>query len=612
MTTFFDTTRRTLAILIGFFIPISTALTNILCPLALLLILAEAQYKQKFNVLRHHPVAVVATLLFVFMLFAMLYSSVSWLEAIQMADKYRELLYISLFILIFRDKKSRVWGLYAFLSAMGITLFLSYLMAITGWQIGKGEAQNAFVFKDYITQSILMALAAYFVAVQGWHERRWLWLRGIVFLLAIYNIIFLSEGRSGYLVLFCLILLFSYQIYRIRGFIIGSLLLAILSVLAYQSSDVLRQRMDRISQGVENYQQGKIITSVELRLEFYRNSLALIEQKPIFGHGTGSFSHEYRKLIEKQSTTMTTNPHNEYLMIAVQWGLIGVALFLYLLYVIWRTAIYHLTEQQRAQAQGLLVTILVGGLVNSLWLDNTEGHIFAYLIGIFYGGLNLTSAQTSRFPNNVISDISAYRKPIIASLVLIILALMSYQTFIVLNDDSIDESVALTMKEAIINWDSIESSHENNHLTAIGFVDSQKVTTAIDTQFQSSLKKANDGDNALTVKVMENVTISTQIQIEPRHVGKKARLIFIAAYYPPNEAPALLFQRSGEVWEAFDGIRLKSAHDYSQLPEKVDVLIYQGPVVVAAGQVRIFVAYVLYDNKLVLNAVPLQFVVVDN
>ncbi|EDN68286.1 O-antigen biosynthesis protein [Beggiatoa sp. PS] len=158
--------------------------------MVLLLILAEAQYKQRFNLLRQHPVAVVATLLFAFILFGIFYSAVSWVEAIKMVDKYREFLYISLFILIFRDNKSRAWGLYAFLSAMGITLFLSYLMAITGWQIGKGEPQNAFVFKDYITQSILMALAAYFVAVQGWHERRWLWLRGIVILLAIYNIFF--------------------------------------------------------------------------------------------------------------------------------------------------------------------------------------------------------------------------------------------------------------------------------------------------------------------------------------------------------------------------------------------------------------------------------------
>ena len=312
MTSFFETTRRTLAVLIGFFIPISTALTNILCPLAFLLILAEAQYKQKFIQIRNHPVAMAGIFLFTIILIGFFYTSVPFNEALKMADKYREFIYISFFILIFRDTKTRVWGLYAFLTAMGLTLFLSYLMALTGWQIGKGEPQNAFVFKDYITQSILMALAAYFVAVQAWNERRWLWLRGIIVLLAVYNLIFLNEGRSGYLVLFCLIFLFSYQFYRLRGILLGSFLLALLSLGAYQYSDVVRQRADNVLESIQNYQAGKVMTSVGLRLEFYKN--------------------------------------------------------------------------------GLIVTIMIGGLVNSLWLDNTEGHIFAYLIGVCYGSLNLSQS----------------------------------------------------------------------------------------------------------------------------------------------------------------------------------------------------------------------------
>ncbi len=62
MSIFFDRSRYFLALFIGFSIPISTALTNILCPLALLLILVEGNYKQKFNDLRTHPVALSALL----------------------------------------------------------------------------------------------------------------------------------------------------------------------------------------------------------------------------------------------------------------------------------------------------------------------------------------------------------------------------------------------------------------------------------------------------------------------------------------------------------------------------------------------------------------------
>ncbi len=393
MPAFFDTTRRTLAILIGLSIPISTSLTNILCPLALLLILAEGHYQQKFSSLRQHPIAVAAVLLFTVMLLGFLYTPVSFFEAGRILSKYREFLYIPLFILIFRDSTTRQWGFYAFLAAMGITLFLSYLVVITGWQIGKGIPDNPSIFKNYITQGLLMALATHFVAVQWWHKTQgWHWLLPIIVLLALYNILFMSAGRTGYLILFCLIFLFFYQTYRLRGVFLGIVVLALLSIVVYMQSDVLRQRIDDLSESVQTSQPKENPTSAKIRLEFYKNSLTLIAQKPVFGHGTGSFTYEYQKFAEHQDIILTTNPHSEYLMIAVQCGLIGVGFFIFLLYVMWQTT-GSLKISQAHKAQGLVVTIAVGCLVNSLWMDNTEGHIFAYLVGVFYGGLTLTSKK---------------------------------------------------------------------------------------------------------------------------------------------------------------------------------------------------------------------------
>ncbi len=392
MTNHFDTTRRILAVLIGLSIPLSTALTNILCPLAILLLLAEGQYKQKFNTLRQHPVALLAILLFTFLLIGLLYTPVSLFEAGRIVDKYREWLYIPFFILIFRDQQSREWGLYAFLAAMGITLFLAYLMAISGWQVGKGTPENPFIFKNYITQNLLMALAAYFVAIQAWQKPRWRWLLSIVVLLAVYNILFMSAGRTGYLILFCLIVLLFYQAYRLRGILLGCLVLILLSVIAYTSSDILRQRINKIPKDMAAYEQGDKHTSIGYRFEFYKNTLYLIAQHPVIGHGTGSFTHEYQQLAEKHGLHPTTNPHCEYLMIGVQLGLIGIGLFVALLYLMWYSTRY-LKKEPALLAQGLVVTIAVGCLINSLWLDTTEGHIFAYLIGVFYGGLQVQKLQ---------------------------------------------------------------------------------------------------------------------------------------------------------------------------------------------------------------------------
>jgi O-antigen ligase len=385
----FDSTRRFFAFSTGFAIPISAALTNILSPLILLLILAEGRFQQKFNTLRLHPVGVLAVLLFTVMLLGLFYTPVSFLEAGRMLDKYREFLYIPLFILVFRDRHTRQLGFYAFIGAMTLTLFLSYLMAITGWHIGKGTPEAPFVFKTYITQSVFMALAAYFLAVRCWFDlHRWRWLLVIWVLLAVYNILFMSDGRTGYLVLFFLIFLFFYQIYRAKGILIGSLVLLVLGVLSYTYSDALRHRVDNLVESVQNYQPGETSNSAKKRLEFLNNSLALIAEKPVFGHGAGSFSYKYKELAERQGLKPSTNPHSEYLMIGVQWGLMGVGVFIILLFMMWKTS-HYLDRDDKLMAQGLVVTIAVGCLVNSFWLDHTEGHVFAYLTGVFYGGLLL-------------------------------------------------------------------------------------------------------------------------------------------------------------------------------------------------------------------------------
>ena len=390
MTVVFSKTRYFLALFIGISIPISTALTNILCPLALLFILVEGNYKQKFNDLRTHPIALSALLLFAVMLLGLFYTPVSLSEAGHMLSKYREFFYIALFILIFRDSTSRLWGLYGFLGAMGLTLFISYFTEITGWEIIKGTLENSSVFKSHITQNVFMALATYFVAVQYWTESKWKWLRGLIILLAIYNILFMSMGRTGYLVLFCLILLLFFQSYRLRGVLIAGLLLTLMSGFLYSNSKVLQGRIDKISDDLLHYEEGNTGTSVGLRLEFYENSLILFAKHPIFGGGTGSFLYEYKQLVKEKGIHATRNPHNEYLMIAVQWGLIGLGLFLYLLYLLWITA-NRLERPQKLMAQGLVITIVVGCLVNSFWLDHAEGHLFAYLIGVFYGGLAASS-----------------------------------------------------------------------------------------------------------------------------------------------------------------------------------------------------------------------------
>ena len=91
----------------------------------------------------------------------------------------------------------------------------------------------------------------------------------------------------------------------------------------------------------------------------------------------------------------TRNPHNEYLLIAVQVGLVGLGLLLYLFYRQWRLAKMLPSSLERSLAHGLLLAIMSGCLFNSLLLDHTEGMLYGWMSGLLYAGLKSNSQNNS-------------------------------------------------------------------------------------------------------------------------------------------------------------------------------------------------------------------------
>ncbi|MGH8348873.1 MAG: O-antigen ligase family protein, partial [Pseudomonas sp.] len=128
--------------------------------------------------------------------------------------------------------------------------------------------------------------------------------------------------------------------------------------------------------------------SVGLRMEWYKNSLDIVREHPIFGAGTGGFPKAYAEKTLGSGKLVPAHPHNEYLLIAVQLGLVGLALLFYLFYRQWRLASSLPLALEQNLARGLLLTIIFGCLFNSLLVDHTEGLLYAWLSGLLYGGLN--------------------------------------------------------------------------------------------------------------------------------------------------------------------------------------------------------------------------------
>jgi len=357
-------------------VPISVAATSVFMLLAILAGLVVGQYAGRWRDWFAHPVLITALALFGWLALSVTYSVVSAEASLGVLKKYRELLLIPLLMPLLLDEQVRRRAIFAFMAAMLLTLVLSYLDAARQlWQEG-GLVEDPEVFKKRITQSVFLGFAAYWAWLQAEREpaRRWLW--WLLIGLIAFNVFAMLTGRSGQVVFLALAALILFRRFRWKGFLLTGLLGMLLLGGAYLGSELFRDRVAETLAGLSDFRNMDFTSSTALRISYYPNSLQLIAERPLLGHGVGSILEAYSQQVAGTAFPPTNNPHNEFLALGIQAGLPAVLSFAGLLVLQWRQG-RRLPREQAMLLQGFLVTMAVGSLFNSFLMDSAEGHWYA-------------------------------------------------------------------------------------------------------------------------------------------------------------------------------------------------------------------------------------------
>jgi len=378
---------------LGFSIPLSTALDSVLRVFVLAFWILGASYRKKWELIRGNPIAMLSLAMFGLLVLGGFYSNASWSEVFKFLGKYSDLVLLSLLIPLFQDLQTRRNGLRAFFLMMLVTLLLSYLIGfgvIPGGGAFKGLANNAVVFKSHITQSPLVALSAFTFATLGriavTPRRRMMWIT--LAAIAVYNVLFMVQGRTGYVIVGVLFVYFFVEWLGWKGFVVAIVGGTLLFVSAFFLSDVFHARFSRTAAEFSEWRSGQVVfKGVVERIVFYQNSLAIIRDSPVFGVGTGGFAQAYAEKVKNSRFPPTSNPHNEYLLITVQLGLVGLVALLYLFYTQWRLSVDLPGLLERNLARGLVLTVMTTCLFNSSLLDHGEGIFYAWMSALLFAGL---------------------------------------------------------------------------------------------------------------------------------------------------------------------------------------------------------------------------------
>ncbi|TAN68406.1 MAG: O-antigen ligase domain-containing protein [Methylobacter sp.] len=375
---------RVLIALFIFSIYFSTSLAVIFSVGLGLVWLLSTRFIDLPGVLKKYPVALWALMLYGCFILGLSYGNAAGSDAVSMASKYRELLFIPILISLLTAERNRYWAWRTFIAASVITLLVSYLMDLGILNLNE---QGGACFKSRITHGIFIAFFAFFCAHKIYDDKRYAKLYLALFVLCLYNLFFVIEGRTGQLIVVALILLFAMQRMAIKECLFAALITAVLLILFLNFSD----KASRITEGVANTQAflqpvpEQTESSMGQRYTFWKYSLKLMAEKPLLGHGTGSFAKEYQRIAIGEPF-ITKNPHNEFLMIGVQLGLLGLLVYLGFL----ASQLYcarKLPFQQKWLAQGLLLSLVIASLFNTPFFDHTEGHWYAAMIALCFAAL---------------------------------------------------------------------------------------------------------------------------------------------------------------------------------------------------------------------------------
>jgi len=324
-----------------------------------------------------------------YMALSVLWSAVGPVEALWSWSRHARILTILILLcLIANLAEARaalrvfVWGqLFVVLSAWMLVLKLPVPWATGAWQ------GSFAVYSSYLEQGISQAVLVALLWFQRDHvfgpRGRWLAL-GLAVATAVLTI-GLMPGRSGHMVLLGVLTfaLFHQLPRRFRWAVLLAPMLGV--VLMFQLSTTFRERMTQVGSEVAMHRQGSAQeTSSGARLEYWRASLQAITEQPLLGHGAGSWNQAYLRLKGPQVSSLydtASDPHQLFLLWAVEGGLLGLALLCAVLATLWRYG-SRLAAADGHALQAMVLALVISGLFNSMIYGIGMGDFFCIGLGI--------------------------------------------------------------------------------------------------------------------------------------------------------------------------------------------------------------------------------------
>ncbi|WP_456621181.1 O-antigen ligase family protein [Bradyrhizobium sp. P5_C12] len=392
-----------LVILIAASLPWSTTAPSIFVGLWLLAVTPTIDWRNYARKLAWPAFA----LPFAFLLLALigtLWSDGAWPDRLHAIKPVAKLVLIPPLLYHFSRSERGFQACLAFLASCALLAVFSWIVLLDpAWKI-TATASAGVPVKNYIDQSQEFTLCAFALALPAltfWRGGSLIAAAACLALILLFvtSMVFVASARTALLCIAVLLGLFARRHLSRRAALILLAGAVVASALAWTASPYLRQRIIDIAVEYRHGHEDISRASTAQRLTYWRKSLHAIAEAPLLGHGTGAIKRQFERAATGESgldAEIVSNPHNQTLNVAMQWGLLGVVL----LYALWfahlRLFLGEFLDEGVAAWIGLVIVVqnIASSLLNSHLFDFHEGWMYVLGVGVA-GGMALRAKASS-------------------------------------------------------------------------------------------------------------------------------------------------------------------------------------------------------------------------
>jgi O-antigen ligase len=351
---------------------------------------ASPELRRRLAQTVHHPLMVGLLPFAAIVVLATFYGPASWRDALSALVGWRRLLLVPLALAVFDDAASKRLACKVFV----ITCLLGALVSFgTEWKQYSilDKLPPGVSFHNYTVQGLSFSVAMIIcigavMRPEAYVGDRLLGDRRImiaIIAMMIVDVAFVLWGRSGYLAL--VIMAVAAVTFLARGSwrtkALAGLGVLVCVCLLLGSNAQVRGRVGQALREFQTAGQSAMPTSLGYRAAFWPTTIRMVRDHPIFGVGTGGFEDGYRpygQTLSGWQGSETGDPHNQFLKILGEQGLIGLAAFLFFIF---RALTCPAPAPYRQVAAAVLIGWCATSLANSHFSTFVEGRLIFFWLG---------------------------------------------------------------------------------------------------------------------------------------------------------------------------------------------------------------------------------------